>query len=200
MMRAIRWAAGAAALAGVAALAAGTFLGGRAPAYHGTLLDPPLEPRDFTLRSADGPVRLSDLRGRYVAVFFGYTSCPDVCPTTLARLTAARREAGVAGDRLAILLVTVDPERDSPERLAEYAAAFGPGVLGLTGSPGEIARVATEFGIYYERVEAGSAAGYLVDHTATVTVLDPEGRPRLVWGPQLGAAELAADIRGLLKE
>lgn len=188
-----------AALVGGAALGAKALFGG-APAYYGTLLDPPLPARDFELESVDGPFRLSDLRGQHVAVFFGYTSCPDVCPMTLARLTAARREVGDLGDRLAIVLVTVDPERDSPERLAEYARAFGDNVYGLTGSPEAIARVATGFGIYYARSEGDTEAGYLVDHTATITVLDPEGRPRMLWAPQLGVDELASDMDTLLKE
>ncbi len=185
---------------GIAVLVAGSILDRGAPSYHGSLLDPPLPERDFELVSADGPVRLSELRGRHVAIFFGYTFCPDVCPMTLAKLASARAELGDRGKGLAIVLVTVDPERDTPERLAEYTRAFGDDVLGLTGSPEDIAAVASSFGIFYERREGDTEGGYLVDHSATITVLDREGRPRMLWAPQLGVQELASDMRSLLRE
>ena len=221
-MRSIRWLAALAAPLVILIFAALSLLRRDAPQYHGTLLDPPLPAHDFTLQSADGPVRLKDLRGDYVAVFFGYTSCPDVCPMTLARLATALRALGPDAQGMRVVMITVDPERDTPERLAQYTAAFGPEFIGLTGTPDEIASVAARFGIFYARAgaepagatatadepaggaeaaggAAETAAGYLVDHSATVTVLDPEGRPRLIWSPTLGAEELAEDMRTLLR-
>src|SRR5690606_23946565 len=221
-MRSIRWLAALAAPLVILIFAALSLLRRDAPQYHGTLLDPPLPAHDFTLQSADGPVRLEDLRGDYVAVFFGSTSGPDVCPMTRARLATALRALGPDAQGMRVVMITVDPERDTPERLAQYTAAFGPEFIGLTGTPDEIASVAARFGIFYARAgaepagatatadepaggaeaaggAAETAAGYLVDHSATVTVLDPEGRPRLIWSPTLGAEELAEDMRTLLR-
>jgi len=192
-----RWIALALVL--LALVGAGTFaLRVRPVEMHGTLLDPPLPARDFELTSAAGPVRLSDLRGKIVVVFFGYTFCPDVCPTTMVRLGNAIRQLGGKADDVRVVMVSVDPERDTPERLAEYVGAFHPSFLGLTGTPEQIAEVASAYGIYHAKAEGSAASGYLVDHTATVTVLDRDGRVRLLWPFEVDADAMAADLRALL--
>ena len=116
---------------------------------------------DFTLDSAAGPVRLSDLRGQVVLIYFGYTACPDICPTNLVSIANALRSLHPAElDRTRVLFVSVDPERDDPEHLARYVAYFHPNVLGLTGTPEQLARVARLYGAAYRRVDDnGSAMG-----------------------------------------
>jgi len=155
---------------------------------------------DFTLASADGPVTLQALRGKVVLVYFGYTYCPDVCPTALAATAAGLallRPEELAG--VAAIFVSVDPERDTPERMAEYMAYFNPSFVGLSGTPDQIAEAATPFGIYYQKHEGTPASGYLVDHTATVNVLDREGRMRLVWPFGTEGDAMAADLKQMLK-
>ena len=171
----------------------------RRPAtFHGTRLRPPIPAAPFTLETAGGPVALSDFRGRLVVLFFGYTSCPDVCPTTLLRLADALSRLEARRDEVQVVFVTVDPERDTPERVARYAAAVDPGFVGVSGPPDRIRKVATSYGTYYERVEGSDATGYLVDHTATVTVVDRRGRVALLWAPDVDAAAMADDLRALL--
>lgn len=172
----------------------------RAASFAGTFLDPSLPAKDFALQGPQGEVTLDDLKGRYIVLFFGYTACPDVCPTTLAKVSSAIRTIGRdAVQNVQVVLVSVDPERDTPERLATYTAAFGENVIGLTGTPEQIARVASAYGIHFAKRESESAVGYLVDHTATVTVLDRDGRVRLLWPPTLEPDRIASDLRLLLR-
>ena len=133
---------------------------------------------DFTLDSAAGPVRLSDLRGQAVLIYFGYTACPDICPTNLISIAHALRTLQPAElERTRVLFVSVDPERDDPERLAGYVAYFHPNVLGLTGTPEQLAEVARRYGAAYRRIDdTGSVMGYLIDHSASTYVIDPSGR------------------------
>lgn len=174
--------------------------GGEPVSYAGTLVEPTFPAKDFTLQSADGEVSLSDFRGRYVVLFFGYTYCPDVCPMTLSRVTTAIQAIGPdAEENVRVVLITVDPERDTPARITEYAAAFGPNVVGLTGSPEDIAGVASAYGIHYAKSEGSGETGYLVDHSATVTVVDREGGVRMLWSPMHGPDELESDLRALLR-
>ena len=129
----------------------------------------------FTLVGSDGrPFQSSRLAGKPYAMFFGFTHCPDVCPTTLARLAKLRRELGRGEDSFNIVFVTVDPERDGPEQIGAYEQAFGGPVIALTGSPGQIARVKKDYGIFSQKVPDGSG-GYTVDHTATVLLFDRNG-------------------------
>ncbi len=138
------------------------------------------EPRggDFTLQSAAGPVSLGDFRGSAVLLYFGYTWCPDVCPTNLGFIAQALEGMGVdERRRVKVLFVSVDPERDDPKRLADYAGFFAPEVIGVTGSAGQVARTAALYGAAYRRVEVPeSATGYLVDHSAYTYLIDPAGR------------------------
>lgn len=142
------------------------------------VLATPPEGGDFTLDSAAGPVKLAALRGRVVLIYFGYTICPDICPTNLALLAAALK--ALTPDelkRVSVLFVSVDPERDDVRRLADYSAYFHPAIQGITGTPAQVAQVAQQYGAAYQRAEqTGSALGYLVDHSAYTYVVDPAGK------------------------
>ena len=145
------------------------------------VLEPPSPAQDFTLRTDEGKVvRLHDWLGSVVLLYFGYTSCPDVCPTTLAEFAQVKKELGPAAQRLRVALVTVDPERDTPKRLRTYTRAFDSTFLGLTGSRDALASVWKAYGIYVQSHRVpGSSVGYLVDHTATTLVIDADGNLRL---------------------
>ncbi|RST31828.1 SCO family protein [Sphingomonas ginkgonis] len=128
----------------------------------------------FTLTGADGqPFPSSRLNGKPYAIFFGFTHCPDVCPTTLARLTRLRKAIGTGDEPFRIVFVSVDPERDTPAEVGRYAGLFGTPVIGLTGTPASVERVKKLFGIYSQKV--GSGPDYSVDHTATVLLFDRAG-------------------------
>lgn len=168
--------------------------------FKGTeYLDPVLAP-DFVLERADGgELRLSDLRGRVVLLFFGFTSCPDVCPTTLS--DAKRILRGLASDsaHVAYLFITVDPERDTPEVLTKYVSAFDPGIVGLTGSPETLTQVWHDYGIIVQKVPLkDSAIGYTVTHTARVFVIDTEGYLRLSYSFGSPYEDILQDVRQLL--
>lgn len=186
-------------IAAVAGLAACNLPGSGSGELHGTYFEPALPASGFTLRSADGPVSLSDLDGKAVVLFFGYTFCPDVCPTTMVRLGQAMELLGKDADRVQVIMVSVDPERDTPERLAEYVSAFHPSFLGVTGTQEEIDAVASTFGIYHARAEGSAATGYLVDHSANVTVIDRKGGVRLIWPYNVDAEGLASDLKFVLR-
>lgn len=141
---------------------------------------------------------LEDFRGKAVVLFFGFTRCPDVCPTTLADIAAAVKSLGADAERVQVLLVTVDPERDTPQALAQYVAAFDPRFIALRGDPAATQRVAKEFRIYYEKRPQGES--YTIDHSAQAYVLDPQGRLRLLVRHDRIGQDLAADLRALLRE
>ncbi|HRI57496.1 MAG TPA: SCO family protein [Anaerolineae bacterium] len=168
--------------------------------YHGLLLDSPAQAANFTLTSQSGePVSLSELRGKPVLLYFGYTFCPDVCPTTLSTLNKALEIMGKKADDVQVVMVSVDPERDTPEVLATYLSNFNPSFIGLTGTHDQIASAATGLGVFFEKHEGSAATGYLVDHTASVMVLDREGRLRLVLPFETPAEDIASDLTQLLK-
>jgi protein SCO1/2 len=143
------------------------------------------------------PRTLADFRGKVVTVFFGFTHCPDVCPTTLAEMAQVVKALGPDGDRVQVLFVTVDPERDTQQVLARYVPAFHPGFLGLYGDAEATARVAKALKIYYQKQPAKDGH-YSVDHSAGTYILDREGRLRLFAGYGTGAPALLHDIRLLL--
>lgn len=194
-----------AATAGLAAMALVLFLRpparGAADAYR---LPSPLPAPDFELTSDAGtPLRLGDLsQDGLVVLFFGYTHCPDLCPTTLADLTRARGQLGREADRVRILLVTVDPARDDPAQLADYVRRFGPGITGLTGSAEALRRVAADYLAFAEPapVMPGMAPGaVLFDHTARSFVV--KGRQVLMtFPPQTPVADIATGLSILLRE
>lgn len=172
----------------------------RPPDLHGTVLQAPDLPADFTLTDQHGdPVRLSDFQGKWTLVYFGYTYCPDVCPTTLADLKTALAALGRRADDAQVLFVSLDPERDTPERIAAYLHAFDDRFVGLTGDTAAVDAAATEFGVYYKRNPPSEGGGYTVDHTSTVILLDPEGRMRMVIPYGVSGADMAADLTWFMR-
>ncbi len=157
--------------------------------------------RDFALADHTGrPRTLADFRGKVVVMFFGFTHCPDVCPTTLAELAVAVKKLGPDGDRVQVLLVTVDPERDTPQILSQYVTAFDPRFLGLRGTAEETARVAKEFKIIYQKVAGARPDSYTMDHSAGTYVFDPQGRLRVYVSYGQGPEVFAHDIALLLQQ
>jgi protein SCO1/2 len=144
------------------------------------------------------PRHLEDFRGKAVVVFFGFTHCPDVCPTTLAEMAQVVKQLGPDGERVQLLFITVDPERDTREALAKYVTAFDPRFLGLYGDLDATRRVAKDFKIYFEKRKTGDT--YSVDHSAQSYVIDPQGRLRLLVKHDRITADLPDDLRALLKE
>jgi protein SCO1/2 len=157
--------------------------------------------RELTLTDHTGKTRtLADFKGKVVVVFFGFTQCPDVCPTTLVEMKAVKEKLAKDGERVQVLFVTVDPERDSPELLAKYVPAFDPSFIGLYGDAEATARTAKEFKVFYKKVPGSSPTNYSVDHTAALYIYDPSGRLRLFAKHAQGADALAHDIKLLLDQ
>lgn len=156
---------------------------------------------DFRLDSTLGrPVALSDFADRYLVVYFGYTTCPDVCPTTLADLSKAEKLLGKEAQRIQMVFITVDPERDSIERMRDYLAFFGPHFIGLRGSPEETEAIASQFGVVYQKqFHSASATDYLMDHSTAVIVLDPQRRPLVLFPYGVSAEQLAGDLRRIIR-
>jgi protein SCO1/2 len=166
--------------------------------YHAIDVTGPLEQADFHLADFNGkPRSLEDFRGKVVVLFFGYTHCPVVCPTTLADLAQVMRMLGKDADRVQVLFVTVDPERDRPELLAKFIPAFYPSFLGLYGDAQATAQTAKSFGVSYEK-QYYKKGGYTMLHSDSTFLIGPKGRPLLLsrYGQQ--AELLAQDIRQLL--
>jgi protein SCO1/2 len=156
--------------------------------------------RTLALTGHDGkPHSLEEYRGKLVVLFFGYTHCPDVCPTTLADAAAALKKLGPDAAKVQVLFVTVDPERDTPQVLAQYVPAFDPSFVGLYGDAQATQRAAKEFRIFYAKNASSTAGAYTVDHSAQVFVFDPQGRLRLLARPERISQDLADDLRTLLK-
>ena len=186
------------------ALAAASILAGchpGQPSFQSTDITGADFGKTFALTDHNGkPRTLEDFRGEVVVMFFGFTHCPDVCPTTLAELAGAVRKLGPAGQKVQVLLVTVDPERDSPELLAKYVTAFNPKFLALRGNADETARVAKEFKVIYQKVAGPRPEDYAMDHSAGSYIFDQQGRLRLYVGYGRGADVFAHDIELLLKQ
>jgi protein SCO1 len=153
-----------------------------------------LELTDHTGRAR----KLEDFRGKVVVVFFGFTHCPDVCPTTLGEVSQAIKQLGADAERVQVLFVTVDPERDTRDVLAQYVTAFDPRFLGLYGDAAATQRAAKEFKVYYEKRKSGDS--YSIDHSAQSYVIDPQGRLRLFVRHDRIASDLPDDLRRLLKQ
>jgi protein SCO1/2 len=172
---------------------------GDKPSFHGIDLTGADWGRAFTLQDSEGRTRtLADFRGKHVLVFFGFTQCPDVCPTALARAVEMKRRLGADAERVQVIFISVDPERDTPELLRSYTKAFDPTFLGLRGDEAATRRTAAEFKVFYEKVATGSS--YTVNHTALTYVFDAQGRLRLGLRHTQSADEYAADLRILLSE
>lgn len=154
---------------------------------------------DLQLNDHHGkPRSLADFRGKVVVVNFGFTNCPDVCPTTLAELAAALKRLGPDAARVQVLFVTVDPKRDTPELLRQYVPAFHPDFLGLWGDDAATSRTQKSFGVYAAIQEGQTPESYTVNHSAQSFVFDGQGRVRLMVPPNLGAEAIAGDLRVLL--
>ncbi|MDR2689002.1 MAG: SCO family protein [Azoarcus sp.] len=168
-----------------------------APTFHNTDISGATYGRTFELLDPEGKIRhLDDFRGKAVMVFFGFIQCPDVCPTTLLRAREVHRLLGEQGNRMQVIFITLDPERDTPEILREYIAAFGSEFLGLYTTPEKTRAIAEDFRIYYRKVPTGNT--YTLDHTAITYLYDPDGQLRLAISHQASAEDIAADVAMLL--
>jgi protein SCO1/2 len=184
----------------VALLALGSAAcGPAAPKFLGSDVTGSSFGRDFKLTDPAGRQRtLADFRGKAVVLFFGYTQCPDACPTTLSELAAAMQTLGPDAARVQVLFVTVDPERDTAELLAQYVPAFHPTFLGLRGDAQATAEVAKEFKVLYQKQPGTTPATYSMDHSAGTFIFDPEGRLRVYVSYGQGPQAFAHDIGALL--
>ncbi|MFN8381060.1 MAG: SCO family protein [Anaerolineales bacterium] len=168
--------------------------------FHGTVIQSPELSYDFTLKSAKGDVSLSDYRGKLVLIYFGYTFCPDICPATLANVGQSLRELGTKADDIQLIMISLDPERDTPEKLEQYVTHFHPSFVGVTGTPDELAKVASLYGIFYEKVAGTDNSGYLLNHTATLLVIDREGYLKLVFPFGVTVPEIVDDLKYMLRQ
>jgi protein SCO1/2 len=195
---------------GLTMAVAGTLLFVQPYAFRGSLIDPAVPASDFALTDQNGqPFRLSEQTGKVVLLFFGYTHCPDACPTTLTQFKQIRAQLGGDADRVQFILVTVDPERDTPERLRDYVSAFDPAFIGLTSSVSEMETVWKNYGVYREKRAAGDASAgstghthaddeYAVDHTTRIYAIDRQGNLRLTYTIDTAAEDVAQDVQHLL--
>ena len=172
------------------------------PAMHGFVMQEPAFVGNFALTAHTGEfVALSDYRDKIVIFYFGYAHCPDVCPATMLHLAKARASLKPKyQDDVQVFLVTVDPERDTPELLADYLGHFDPTFIGLTGTDEEIAAAAAPLGIFYEKQVLEDVEGYFMDHTATTALLDRNGRLRLIWPFGVSAEDMASDLNYFVRE
>lgn len=186
----------------VAALAALVLIGcgqPQGPTFEATDITGADFGRNFALTDQNGkPRTLADFRGKAVVIFFGYTQCPDVCPTTLAALKQAMEKLGPDAERVQVLFITVDPERDTQDLLSRYVPAFDPRFLGLYGDAEATARTAKEFRVIYQKVPGTTPGEYSMDHSAGTFLYDPQGRLRLYVGQAQGADVFAHDLKALL--
>ena len=171
-------------------------LGSKAPTFNSTDITGAEFARRLELPDVDGtPRTLADWKGKVTVVFFGYTQCPDVCPTTMADLAAIRKSLGADGAKLQSVFVTIDPERDTPEVLKAYVANFGPGFTALRGTPDQTAAAAKEFKVFYAKVPGRNGGSYTMDHSAASFVFDPAGRVRLYVPYGGDSKKFAADLK-----
>ena len=191
------WGATAASVAVLAACSPSA----KAPKFNGIDVTGAEYAKDFPLPDQDGKVRsIKDFAGKVVVVFFGYTQCPDVCPTTMSELAEVKRSLGADGERLQGVFITVDPERDKPEILKAYMANFDPTFVGLTGTPEQLAAVAKDFKIYYKKVDGKTPTSYTMDHSAGSYIYDPKGNLRVYTRYGSGAQALQSDVKALLSQ
>jgi protein SCO1/2 len=176
-------------------------IGSSQPPFQGIDITGASYASELSLPDPEGRVRtLAEFKGRAVVVFFGFTQCPDVCPTTLGELAAARRELGADGARVQGIFVTVDPARDTPEILRAYVAAFDPSFVALRGSDEQTLATAKAFKVFYRKVEGKTPDTYTIDHTAGSYVFDTRGRVRLFTRHGSGQAALVSDLKRILSE
>ena len=190
---------GAATLACTAAFTLTACKDDKKPAFQGVDVTGADYAKDIPLTDVNGQKRsLKDFSGKVVAVFFGYTQCPDVCPTTLQELLEVKQALGADGDKLQAVFVSLDPERDTPEVLKAYLANFDQSFVGLSGTPEELAAVVKDFKIYFKKVPGKTEGTYTVDHSAGTYLYDPQGRLRIYERYGAGPQVLVQDVRALL--
>lgn len=162
----------------------------------GAVLEDPSPAPDFTLNGpGNQPVHLSDFAGRYVFIYFGYTHCPDVCPATLATLARVRRDLGEQASQVQVLMISLDPERDTVDELSKFVGYFDPTFIGLTGSKEQIDAAGKTYGLYYARREGTEATGYLIDHTSRTYLIDDKGFARVAYPFAVTSEQLVADLQ-----
>ncbi len=173
-----------------------------APEFRGVDISQVDYARDFApLADQFGKARsIQDFKGKVVVVFFGYTQCPDVCPTSMQEVAEVKRMLGADGGRLQSVFITVDPERDTPDMLKAYMANFDPTFLALHGTPDQIAAVAKDFKIFYKKVDGKTPTSYTMDHSAGSYIYDTQGRLRVYYRYGSGVDAMAHDVKALLKE
>ena len=175
--------------------------GADAPKFRSTDITGADFGKELSLTGHDGrPRTLADFTGKAVVLSFGYTHCPDICPTTLVDMAGVVKALGKDAGRVQVIFVTVDPERDTPEVLAKYVPAFNPGFLGLSGDVAATQRAAKEFRIFYEKRPGNAPGAYTLDHSGQSYVLDPQGRLRLFVRHDRIAQDLVEDLRTLLRD
>lgn len=168
--------------------------------FHGTVIQSPETSYDFTLTGGNGEVSLSDFRGKLVLIYFGYTFCPDICPATLGNVNQALKQIGSKAEDVQLIMVSLDPQRDTPEKLEQYVAHFNPTFIGITGTQEQVDTVTSLYGIFYEKKEGSEATNYLIDHTATLMVIDRAGYLKLVFPFGVTADEIADDLKYMLRQ
>ena len=186
----------------LAIIGGAVFVFAKPASFRGTFYDMPYPvAADFELTRSDGSrFRLSEMRGDVVLLFFGYTSCPDVCPTTMAELRLALSELKEQDvKRVKVVFVTVDPDRDTPERIQEYVDQFNPAFIGLSGAKTDLEKIWAEYGIYREIANEQSAAGYIVNHTARVNLIDQQGNLRVSFSFDTPVEDIVHDLKLVLK-
>lgn len=169
------------------------------PAFAGERVEPAGPAPDFTLESDHGPVSLGEFKGKYVLLYFGYSYCPDVCPTTLSDMKRVKAALDPEGSLIQGIYVSVDPRRDTPARMGEFARFYHPSFIGLSGSMESVQQAADAYQIVFRYNDAESSTNYTVDHTSRITVIDPDGNLRLYWNHGITAQEMTADLRQLMK-
>lgn len=171
----------------------------RSYTFQGSLIDPPVQAPQFELTNVDGgSFELSNLNGQVVIMFFGYTSCPDVCPVTLSDFLRVRTQLGEEAEQASFVFITVDPERDTPERLKKYLTNFDPEIIGLTGSRDELEPVWSSYGVYQAKSDDFSGDNYLVDHSSRIYVIDKQGNLLLTYMFGTENKVIADDVRYLI--
>jgi len=178
-----------------------TIMFSKPASYRGTAYGEPYPTApEFELMDSSGTAfRISDQSGKIVLLFFGYTACPDVCPTTLAELNMALNAIPEKADSVQVVFVSVDPERDTPQLVQEYVGRFNPSFIGLSGSQEELEKIWKDYGVFRETVQGDSAMGYIVNHTARVTLIDADGNLRLSYGFDTPVEDIVNDLELLLK-
>ena len=168
--------------------------------FRGTLYDPAQPAPEIALTRADGQLfRLSAEKGKPVFLFFGYTSCPDVCPTTMAEMRQVRQKVGAKANQFDVVFVTVDPDRDTPEKVQKYVSIFDPEFIGLSGSTDELQPVWADYGVYREIDKSTSSTDYSVTHSSLLYLIDQEGNLRLSYSFGTPPEDIAHDVNLLLK-